>query len=135
MLEAAGAKVAGSVSKKTDYCRGGARMRAASSRKPRNSAFPCSTKMVCASFGRSHRMIREILEMGDPRLLRIAQPVEHFDTPELHALVQDMFDTMRDANGAGSRAPQIGVTCRSCDLRIRLQRARTPTRRSCRKPC
>ncbi|MDR5779213.1 peptide deformylase [Caballeronia sp. LZ065] len=54
-------------------------------------------------------MIREILKMGDPRLLRIAQPVEHFDTPELHALVQDMFDTMRDANGAGLAAPQIGV--------------------------
>ena len=49
-------------------------------------------------------MIREILKMGDPRLLRIAQPVEHFDTPELHALVQDMFDTMRDANGAGLAA-------------------------------
>jgi len=57
-------------------------------------------------------MIREILKMGDPRLLRIAQPVEHFDTPELHALVQDMFDTMRDANGAGLAAPQIGVGLR-----------------------
>lgn len=54
-------------------------------------------------------MIREILKMGDPRLLRIAQPVEHFDTPELHALIVDMFDTMRDANGAGLAAPQIGV--------------------------
>ncbi|KMZ11890.1 Peptide deformylase [Candidatus Burkholderia humilis] len=54
-------------------------------------------------------MIREILKMGDPRLLRIAVPVEHFDTPELHTLVQDMFDTMRDANGAGLAAPQIGV--------------------------
>ncbi len=54
-------------------------------------------------------MIREILKMGDPRLLRIAEPVEHFDTPELHALIADMFDTMRDANGAGLAAPQIGV--------------------------
>ncbi|CCD35677.1 Peptide deformylase [Candidatus Paraburkholderia kirkii UZHbot1] len=54
-------------------------------------------------------MIREILKMGDPRLLRIAQPVEHFDTAELHTLVQDMFDRMRDANGAGLAAPQIGV--------------------------
>jgi peptide deformylase len=54
-------------------------------------------------------MIREILKMGDPRLLRVAAPVEHFDTPELHTLVQDMFDTMRDANGAGLAAPQIGV--------------------------
>jgi peptide deformylase len=54
-------------------------------------------------------MIRDILKMGDPRLLRIAAPVEHFDTPELHELVADMFDTMRAANGAGLAAPQIGV--------------------------
>lgn len=54
-------------------------------------------------------MIREILKMGDPRLLRLAEPVEHFDTPELHELVRDMFDTMHDANGAGLAAPQIGV--------------------------
>lgn len=53
--------------------------------------------------------VREILKMGDPRLLRIAQPVREFDTPELHALVADMFDTMEAANGAGLAAPQIGV--------------------------
>ncbi|MGI4859139.1 MAG: peptide deformylase [Janthinobacterium lividum] len=54
-------------------------------------------------------MIRDILKMGDARLLRQAQPVDHFDTPELHALVADMFDTMRAAKGAGLAAPQIGV--------------------------
>ena len=53
--------------------------------------------------------VREILKMGDPRLLRIAQPVREFDTPELHALVADLFDTMEAANGAGLAAPQIGV--------------------------
>jgi len=53
--------------------------------------------------------VREILKMGDPRLLRAAPPVTAFDTPELHALVQDMFDTMKAANGAGLAAPQIGV--------------------------
>ena len=53
--------------------------------------------------------IRTILKMGDPRLLRVAQPVTGFDTPELHALVADMFDTMHAANGAGLAAPQIGV--------------------------
>jgi peptide deformylase len=53
--------------------------------------------------------VREILKMGDPRLLRIAQRVERFDTPELHALVDDMFDTMHAARGAGLAAPQIGV--------------------------
>ncbi|HRP26998.1 MAG TPA: peptide deformylase [Burkholderiaceae bacterium] len=53
--------------------------------------------------------VREILRMGDPRLLRIAQPVDRFDTRELHALVADLFDTMEAANGAGLAAPQIGV--------------------------
>ena len=53
--------------------------------------------------------IRAILKMGDPRLLRIAPPVERFGTPELHALVADMFETMHAANGAGLAAPQIGV--------------------------
>ncbi len=53
--------------------------------------------------------VREILKMGDPRLLRVAKPVRDFDTPELHALVQDLFDTMHAADGAGLAAPQIGV--------------------------
>jgi peptide deformylase len=53
--------------------------------------------------------VREILKMGDARLLRVASPVTEFDTPELHALVSDMFDTMAAANGAGLAAPQIGV--------------------------
>jgi peptide deformylase len=53
--------------------------------------------------------VREILKMGDPRLLRIAAPVERFDTPQLHALVGDLFDTMHAAEGAGLAAPQIGV--------------------------
>lgn len=53
--------------------------------------------------------VRDILKMGDPRLLRIAQPVTRFDSDELHLLVTDMLDTMRAANGAGLAAPQIGV--------------------------
>ena len=53
--------------------------------------------------------VREILKMGDARLLRIAKPVQRFDTPELHGLIADMFDTMRAAEGAGLAAPQIGV--------------------------
>jgi peptide deformylase len=47
--------------------------------------------------------------MGDPRLLRIAPPVERFGTAELRTLVADMFETMRSVNGAGLAAPQIGV--------------------------
>lgn len=54
-------------------------------------------------------MIHSILKMGDPRLLRVAKPVEFFDTPELHALIADMFETMHVAGGVGLAAPQIGV--------------------------
>ena len=53
--------------------------------------------------------VREILKMGDARLLRVAQPVRQFGTAELAALVADMQDTMVAANGAGLAAPQIGV--------------------------
>ena len=53
--------------------------------------------------------LREILKMGDPRLLRLAQPVTVFDSDELHLLISDMLDTMLAANGAGLAAPQIGV--------------------------
>lgn len=53
--------------------------------------------------------VHQILKMGDARLLRVAQPVVAFDTPELHALVADLFDTMAAAKGAGLAAPQIGV--------------------------
>jgi peptide deformylase len=53
--------------------------------------------------------VREILKMGDPRLLRVAPAVTEFDTDALHLLITDMLDTMRAANGAGLAAPQIGV--------------------------
>src|SRR3954462_7878741 len=53
--------------------------------------------------------VREILKMGDPRLLRVAQPVRAFDTAELRTLIADMQDTMQAASGAGLAAPQIGV--------------------------
>jgi peptide deformylase len=53
--------------------------------------------------------VREILKMGDPRLLRIAPPITQFDTDQLHLLITDMLDTMAAANGAGLAAPQIGV--------------------------
>ncbi|MFZ6776184.1 peptide deformylase [Undibacterium sp. Ji83W] len=54
-------------------------------------------------------MIHPILKMGDARLLRVAEQVTAFDTPELHELIKDMFETMIAANGAGLAAPQIGV--------------------------
>jgi len=54
--------------------------------------------------------IKTVLRMGDPILLQQAQPVEQFNTPELHALIQDMQDTMAHMIGAGIAAPQIGVS-------------------------
>ena len=54
-------------------------------------------------------MIREVLRMGDPRLLLVSEPVSAFGTPELLALLQDMQDTMAALDGAGIAAPQIGV--------------------------
>jgi peptide deformylase len=54
-------------------------------------------------------MIHQILKMGDAKLLRIAEPVTQFNTPELTELIADMFETMAAANGAGLAAPQIGV--------------------------
>jgi peptide deformylase len=53
--------------------------------------------------------VREILKMGDARLLRVAQPVREFNTPELRSLIADMFETMEAADGAGLAAPQIGI--------------------------
>ena len=53
--------------------------------------------------------VREILKMGDPRLLRVAQSVTAFDSDGLHQLVRDLLDTMAAVNGAGLAAPQVGV--------------------------
>ena len=55
---------------------------------------------------------KEVLRMGDPRLLRIAEEITAFDTAELHALLADMRDTMHVMNGVGLAAPQIGVNLR-----------------------
>lgn len=70
--------------------------------------------------------VREILKMGDARLLRVAQPVPDamFDSDALHLLVSDLFDTMHAANGAGLAAPQIGV-----DLQLVVFGSREPNPR------
>ncbi len=54
-------------------------------------------------------MIKPILKMGEASLLEPSKKVTRFDTPELHALLADLRDTMQAANGAGIAAPQIGV--------------------------
>jgi len=56
--------------------------------------------------------IKPVLRMGEPLLFAQAKPVTAFDTPELHALIQDMQDTMESMNGAGIAAPQIDVSLR-----------------------
>jgi peptide deformylase len=53
--------------------------------------------------------VRDILKMGDARLLRVAQPVKAFGTSQITDLLTDLIDTMEAANGAGLAAPQIGV--------------------------
>ena len=53
--------------------------------------------------------VRDILKMGDARLLRVADAVQVFDTPQLHDLIADLRETMVAVNGAGLAAPQIGV--------------------------
>lgn len=57
-------------------------------------------------------MIRDIVRMGEPVLLRVAEPVEHFATGQLRDLVDDMFQTMDKANGVGLAAPQVAVSSR-----------------------
>ncbi len=58
-------------------------------------------------------MIRDILKMGDPRLLEVAKPIENVSDPALKPLIADMYDTLHEAKGFGLAAPQIGI-----DLRI-----------------
>lgn len=60
-------------------------------------------------------MIRDILKMGDARLLRTAKPVEDINSPELKTIIADMFETMHAMNGVGLAAPQIGI-----DLRLMI---------------
>ncbi len=56
--------------------------------------------------------VKPILRLGNPVLRQRSVAVQTVDTPELHALITDMFDTMEVANGAGLAAIQIGVPLR-----------------------
>ena len=78
--------------------------------------------------------VRDILKMGDPRLLRIAQPVRSFDTPELHALIADMFETMEARTAPGWLRRRSASICSSSSSASRRTSA-TPTRRRCRARC
>ena len=56
--------------------------------------------------------VRRVLKMGDPDLLRVSEPVTAFDTPELHELIADLWETMEAEGGVGIAAPQVGVAQR-----------------------
>ena len=80
--------------------------------------------------------VREILKMGDPRLLRVARAGRGASArPSCDALVADMFETMHAANGAGLAAPQIGVDLAARDLRLRAATSAIPMRRRCPRRC
>ncbi len=76
------------------------------------AAVACMTRHASPGSHRTRKppwLFETSLKMGDPRRRCHAKPVEDFDTPELKQLLEDMFDTMKAANGAGLAAPQIGV--------------------------
>ena len=56
--------------------------------------------------------VRNVIRMGHPVLRRVAEPIAEFDTPELHALVEDLWETMHASGGIGIAAPQIAVAKR-----------------------
>ena len=55
---------------------------------------------------------REILKMGDARLLRVAEPVEDIHDPAVTQIIADLFETMHAADGVGIAAPQVGINLR-----------------------
>ncbi|WP_455582266.1 peptide deformylase [Dysosmobacter sp.] len=57
--------------------------------------------------------LRKIIEQGDPCLNKVCRPVTEFNR-RLHELLDDMVETLQDANGAGLAAPQVGVLRRVC---------------------
>lgn len=73
--------------------------------------------------------VRKIVKMGTPSLLEksVPWPASKFDSPELHALLADMKDSMKAATGAGLAAPQIGENVRVVIFEV-VNNARYPNR-------
>src|ERR1700681_4175276 len=57
-------------------------------------------------------MIYSIVKYGHPVLEKRGEDVTEFNTPELHKLIEDMFESMYAAKGVGLAAPQIGISKR-----------------------
>lgn len=56
--------------------------------------------------------VQNILRMGNPLLYQRATEIEDLDSQELDEIINNMLDTMKDANGVGIAAPQIGISKR-----------------------
>jgi peptide deformylase len=65
-------------------------------------------------------MIYPIVKYGDPVLERRGETVLEFDTPELHKLLEDMFESMYASKGVGLAAPQIGISRRIAVIDLSL---------------
>lgn len=65
-----------------------------------------------ASAAKRKPMVYKIVKYGDPVLEARAADVTEFGTPELHKLIEDMFESMYAAKGVGLAAPQIGISKR-----------------------
>lgn len=65
-------------------------------------------------------MIRPIPQIGDPVLRQEALPIppEEVGSSEVQSLIDDLIETMRDANGAGIAANQVGVPRRVCVIGV-----------------
>lgn len=57
--------------------------------------------------------LRNIVVQGDDCLTKVCRPITAFG-PRLHQLLDDMAETLADANGAGLAAPQVGILRRCC---------------------
>ena len=67
-------------------------------------------------------MIYPIVKYGDPVLEKQGETVQEFDTPELHKLIEDMFESMYAHKGVGLAAPQIGISRRIAVIDISVGR-------------
>lgn len=66
-------------------------------------------------------MIYPVVKYGDPVLEKQAETITEFDTPELHKLIDDMFESMYAAHGVGLAAPQIGISKRISVIDVTFQ--------------
>ena len=76
-------------------------------------------------------MIRKIVQIGNPALRQIADSVDvnQIQSDEIQSLIDDLIETMRNANGAGLAATQIAVPLRICIIAVSYTHLTLPTKR------